>query len=97
MKSLKAVIAENTPEAKTAKEYVKRLDDLADKVESLEKQYTNKVSGKGAKALYKLGLNDSISHSEMLVKDKHGRVTDAFEELQMALSDLANGIDNYHL
>ncbi len=97
MKSLSTLISEATPEAKHAKEMVKRLDDMGDKVEALEKDYTKKVAGKDGKALHSLGLHDSRSHSDMLVQKKHGRVADALDELQQALADLANSIDNYHL
>ena len=93
----KDYLNEESAEAKTAKEIVKRIDNIGDQLDKIEKEYETKVSGKGGSFLKRLGLDDSISISSKRVDMLHKDIVKKMEDLQVAFSDLANAIDNYHL
>lgn len=75
---------------------IKQIDGFGDKLDSLESQFIKSVAGKGGANLKRLGLDDSSSKSSKQVEMHYKKITDAFESLTVALSDLANDIDDYH-
>ena len=101
MKTIKDIMIEMAKEVNepileaagnSSKATIKQLDRLGDKVESLQNEFTKSISG----GLVKMGLDDSSKTSSSKAMAHTKAITSAFESVTVALSDLANDLDDYH-